>query len=120
MNISRTPSISQTKTTPSPQPQRKSGPDLGELAADVAFIGAGALPVVGAGVNLMTSIGSGFNGKEAVGNLAGVGMFVNLAGSATLATGLMIGNQTATQVGLGMLGFSAFTVGAGVVARGFY
>lgn len=72
---------------------------------------AGAVPVVGAGVNFVAMIGAGVNRKDnlAMGNLAGAG--ANVAGTLSLAGGLLLGNSTATYVGLGLLGASGVTAG---------
>lgn len=79
-------------------------------AKDVALMaGAGFLPGVGAVANFMAMVGAGVNNKENLTwmNLAGAG--ANVAGTVSLAGGLIFGNPTASYVGLGLLGSSAVT-----------
>jgi hypothetical protein len=86
-------------------------------AKDVGLMtGAGFLPGVGAVANFMAMVGAGVNNKETLSwmNLAGAG--ANVAGTAAAATGLLIGNSTATYVGLALLGVSGITAGVTTAA----
>lgn len=77
-------------------------------AGDVAMMaGVGFVPVAGAIVNMTALIGAGSSGMEGLAwmNLAGAG--ANVAGTLSLAGGLIFGNSTASYVGLGLLGSSA-------------
>jgi hypothetical protein len=79
-------------------------------AKEVALMaGAGFVPVMGAVTNVVAMVGAGVNNKHNLTwmNLAGAG--ANIAGSISLAGGLLFGNSTASYVGLGLLGSSAVT-----------
>lgn len=74
------------------------------------FFGAlGFVPVVGAVSNFAAGMESGFNDNELGSTAGGVGVLANLGGTASLAGGLLFGNEIARNVGLGMLGVSGLT-----------
>jgi hypothetical protein len=77
----------------------------------VAWTIAGAVPGIGAVTNFIGMFGAGINDKDGL-SYAGLGGAVaNLAGTASLAGGLLTGNSTATNVGLSLLAGSAVTAG---------
>ncbi len=84
-------------------------------SADFGAVGtmtvAGAVPVAGAVANFMAMVGAGLNKKEGLSymNLAASGG--NLIGTGSLVAGLISGNSTATNIGLGLLGASGLAAG---------
>ena len=77
----------------------------------VAWTIAGAVPGVGAVTNIMATAGAGINGKDGLSYVGFGGAVANLAGTASLAIGLLASNSTATNVGLSLLAGSALTAG---------
>ncbi len=78
-----------------------------------AFGAMGLIPLVGVASNFGIGAQAGFNDHKAASNFAGAGVVANLAGTVTLAGGLLFGSGTATNLGLGLLGVSGL---AGAVA----
>lgn len=79
------------------------------LPSITTFAVTGAVPVLGAGVNYLAGSADGAGRGDAGMSLLGIGS--NLVGTASLAYGLIAGNSSATQAGLGMLGFSGLAAG---------
>lgn len=80
-----------------------------DVKSGILFGAFGVLPVLGAISNFGAGAESGFNGNSAASTAGGIGVLSNLAGTATLAGGLLLGNHTAVNVGLSMLGISGLT-----------
>lgn len=83
------------------------------LKGAAAFGALGLIPVVGMASNFGVGAQAGFNDHSTASSVAGAGFLANLGGTAVLAGGLLFGNSTATNVGLGLLGVSGL---AGAVA----
>ncbi len=89
----------------------------GEFRNKAIIVGCGFVPVVGAATNLMSAWATAWtdgdssknSGRPAIG-LAGT--VANLAGTVVGAYGLIAGNSTATNVGLGLLAGSGLAAGA--------
>ena len=75
----------------------------------VTWTACGAIPVLGAGVNVLGASADHASTTSARFNVLGAG--ANLAGTASLAYGLLAGNSTATNAGLGLLGVSGLVAG---------
>ncbi len=90
--------------------QQAPSDSFSRLKVSAAFGCAGAVPILGAGLNLLSGIEGQFNENSFERDVAMVGALSNLVGSAALAGGLSLGIPTATYAGLGMLGVSGLTV----------
>ena len=116
MKITRTPiankPVAASRPEPKSEPKAADNSVIKDTIAGAVFMGAGAVPVLGAGLNFMGAVEGQFNEQSLKSKICLAGAFSNLAGSATLATGLAMGSQTAAYVGLGMLGVSSLAITA--------
>jgi hypothetical protein len=80
-----------------------------DVKSGVVFGALGFVPVIGALSNFGAGVEAGFNDNQTAATGAGIGFLSNLGGTAALAGGLVFGNSTAVNVGLGMLGVSGLT-----------
>ena len=99
----------QSNQGPSPQLESFSSSFNPDVKSGLFFGALGFLPVVGALSNFGAGVESGFNDNHTAARAAGIGALSNLGGTAALAGGLLLGNSTAINVGLGMLGISGLT-----------
>lgn len=103
----KAPAPSSHSEDTSPQDQFTFGSSLsGDARAGIRGGALGVVPFVGIVANFGMGQGSTRPSIKAAGNLGG---FSNLAGTATTAVGLLTGNDTATTVGLSLLGVSGLT-----------
>jgi hypothetical protein len=103
---------------PSVAPQQSSGAEANLAPSDsvsfsvssagqsAVFGGLGLIPVVGFVSNFGIGAQASMNDRHTASAAAGYGALSNLAGTAVTAGGLLFGSDTATKVGLGMLGLS--------------
>lgn len=118
MKIQSTLSRPQQKSKPLQAPKSNRVSRTAESVKDgVVFGAAGAVPLVGAGLNMMVSIGSQFNENSTLAKVAAGAMLSNLAGTASLAGGLVFGSEVATYAGLGLLGVSGLVTGYAAASR---
>lgn len=87
------------------------------LKNSLIIVGSGFVPVLGAGTNMMSAWATAWDdaSREKSGVRPGLGIggaLANVAGTVTGAYGLISGNSTATNVGLGLLGVSGLTSAA--------
>lgn len=90
--------------------------DLQDVRDVAMTVGGGFVPIAGAAVNWAAMIGAGINNHKNLAMMNLAGGVANLAGTASLAGGLLFGNSTAAYVGLGLLGSSALAAGITVAA----
>lgn len=111
-NIRTTSNNIRTSRTPRTElstPQDSVTLGTARLPSIATFTVTGAVPILGAGINYLAGSADGAGRGDARVSLLGIGG--NLAGTASLAYGLIAGNSTATNAGLGMLGFSGLAAG---------
>ena len=99
----------QSNQEPNPQVESFSSSFHPDVKSGLFFGALGFLPVVGALSNFGAGVEAGFNDNQTAASAAGIGALSNLGGTAALAGGLLLGNSTAINVGLGMLGVSGLT-----------
>lgn len=88
-----------------------------EFGNKAIIVGCGFVPVLGAATNLMTAWATAWSdgdGNKSTGRptIGLAGAVANLAGTAVGAYGLIAGNSTATNVGLGLIAGSGVAAGA--------
>ena len=97
-----------------PQDSVTFGGDTGsKIGASISYGAFGVIPVVGAATNALSGFSTFDGGSEAAIPVGLAGAGLNLTGSAVLAGGYLFGNDTAKQIGKGLLGLSGI---AGIAA----
>lgn len=103
------PAKPQAKEAPASAPSDSVTFSSLDVKSGLLFGALGFVPVIGAASNFMAGMESGFNDNQVGATAGGVGTLANLAGTASLAGGLLFGSQTATYAGMGLLGVSGLT-----------
>lgn len=105
------PQTKQVKEQPAPESHSSERFEFShvDVKSGLLFGALGLVPVVGAISNFGAGAESGFNDNPLGAKAGGIGFLANIAGTASLAGGLLTGNDTAKTIGYSLLGVSGLT-----------